>query len=235
MKIKNLGMLLQQGNRAKAYLQNLTRNGLVPNYTILVQNPDAPEALDTAPSETRDEFYDPSIPEIQTLEQYSVPYGLIIGKSCNEPQVVEALRQRPEDYFVFAGFGILREVFDAGKQLIHVHPGKLPEYRGSTCHHYSTVAEGKWYCTAFIMKPGIDEGDLITQREFLLPPRGIDSARIYDPFARSETLVDVVKQLAQTGGIQTFKQDLSQGVDFYINHPLIHYMAWKTFQKQNDK
>ena len=231
MKVENLGMLLQEGNRAKAYLQNLAKHNLLPNHTILLKNPDALEALDTAPSKTYAEFYNPLIPEIHTLQQFQIPYELITAKSCNEQAVVDTLRERSEEYFAFAGFGILKQVFDAEKQLIHVHPGKLPQYRGSTCHHYSAVAEGKWYCTAFLMKPRIDEGDLIVSKEFPLPPIGVDSARIYDPFVRSETLVEVVNQLAEKGTLKTYEQDLSQGVDFYINHPIIHYLAWRTFQK----
>jgi methionyl-tRNA formyltransferase len=233
MKIDNLGMLLQQGNRAKAYLQNLAKNNLLPNHALLIINPGTPESLDTTPEGVDKSLYDPSILETQTLERYGISYELIEGNSCNDSLVVEKLKNRPEEYFAFAGFGILKEVFNAGKKLIHVHPGKLPDYRGSTCHHYSTVAEGKWYCAAFIMKPGVDEGDLILQREFPIPRKEIDSARIYDPYTRSETLVSVVNQLAGTGGIKTTSQDLSKGASFYINHPLIHYMAWRIFQNQN--
>jgi len=229
--IENLGMFLQETHRSKAYLQNLIHHGLHPNYVFLLKDPNKPiENLDSLPKSSTDTLFDPSISEQQSLEEAQIPYEVISATSCNDPLVVEAIKQRPEDYFIFSGRGILKEIFETNKKIIHVHPGKLPEYRGSTCPYYSTLAGDGWGCTSFIMKPRIDEGELISQKIFPPPSGDIDPTRIYDPFTRSEVLVETVKQLADTGTLKTTKQDLSKGIDYYIIHPVLEFIAKESFK-----
>jgi len=147
-------------------------------------------------TESREGFFNPNISEEETLNRMQIPYSILRANSFNEPSVVEMIKGRPEKYFVFSGREILKELLDSGKNIIHIHPGKLPKYRGSTCPYYSILAGDGWWCTSFIMKPGIDEGELISIRRFPLPEDGVDATRIYDPYIRSELLVDTVVQLA---------------------------------------
>src|SRR3989339_568600 len=224
--VENLGMFLQATHRSKAYLQNLIRHGLYPNYVILLEDPDKPsENLDSLPKSSSDILFNPAISEKKSLEDAGIPYEVVIANSCNDLNVVEAVGNRSEDYFVFSGRGILKEIFNAGKKIIHVHPGKLPEYRGSTCPYYSTLANDGWWCTSFIMMPEIDQGEIISQKKFPLPFGDIDPTRIYDPFTRSEALVESVLQLADSGMVKTSKQNLDEGVDYYVIHPVLEFIA----------
>lgn len=226
-RISNLGMLLQEGNRAKAYLQALVLAGFYPNYVCLLRDSNFNASINQAPTHRRTLLFDPNVPEETTLKEKGIPYQIITSDSCNSPEVVNAIRARDEKYFVFSGKGILNEIFGAGKKLIHVHPGKLPEYRGSTCHFYSVLAGDGWHCSAFIMNPKIDEGDLILTKKFPLPGKNIDDARIYDPYARSKTLVDVIRQLSERGSIQTTRQNLSEGLMYYTIHPVLGFIRRK--------
>ncbi|MFA6446583.1 MAG: formyltransferase family protein, partial [Candidatus Paceibacterota bacterium] len=185
-------MLLQSGNRAKAYLQKLVRYELLPNFVILLKSVDEKqETLNLNPEQMKTAYYNPREEEEETMHKAGINFALISASSCNEKQVVETLAERPEEYIVFAGRDILKEAFLANKKFIHIHPGKLPQYRGSTCPYYSTIIERKWCCTAMIMQQEIDCGEIITVKEFPLPSSGIDATRIYDPHTRSETLADV--------------------------------------------
>ena len=231
MIVENLGMFLQEGNRSKAYLQKMLKGNLLPNFVLLIQNPDKKrEALNTNPENSENIYYNPNLPELDTLNETRISYQVVPARSCNDECVVEILRNRPETYFVFSGSGILKEAFNAEKKFIHVHPGKLPEYRGSTCPYYSSLIEGRWFCTAFIMDLEIDAGELIAIREFALPANEVDPTRCYDPHTRSEVLVDVIRQLAGTGRIETTKQDLSRGTDYYIIHPVLEYIAKESYK-----
>ena len=225
-KVENLGMLLQETNRSKAYLQSLIKSGLLPNFVLLLKKPSEikKETLDTAPEKTDLQYFDLNISEEQSLQEANIPYKIIQTSSCNDEQVVGALKNRPEQYFVFSGRGILSKELVKAKKLIHSHPGKIPAYRGSTCPYYSFLAGEGWHCTSFIMKPEIDEGEVITVKQFPLP-KGIDATRVYDPYTRSAVLVDTVQQLAETGTLKTTNQDLSKGITYYVIHPVLEFIA----------
>ena len=226
MVIENLGMLLQEGNRAKAYLQKLIKNNLLPNFVFLVQDPDnSKQLLNINTVEINTDYYDPGIKEVDTLKNSGISFQIIKAKSCNDDIVIDKLKKRHENFFIFSGYDILKEILNAGKRIIHVHPGKLPWYRGSTCLYYSILNEKKWGCTAIIMKPGIDQGDIIITKEFPVPPKEMDKTRIYDPHTRSEVLIDVAEQLAKTGTLKTSAQDIDQGNVYYVIHPVLEYIA----------
>ena len=231
MIVENLGMVLQEGNRSKAYLQKLVKANLLPSFVLLLKNSSNPkEKFNINPQKINSEYFDPTKDEKEILDEAKISYLILQASSCNEDCVVEELSKRPEEVFVFSGAGILNEVFKTGKKFIHVHPGKLPEFRGSTCPYYSTLKEGKWCCTGFIMNPGIDEGDLLLVKEFPLPSKGVDPTRIYDPHTRSEVLVLIVDQLRQNKKFKIEKQDLSQGIDYYLIHPVLEYIAKQSYE-----
>lgn len=229
--LPKLGMVLQETNRSKAYLQNLIMNGLLPNFVYILRGREK-EVFDSNPPNLESSFFNPYISEEDSLKVAGIPYRILKASSFNDPIVVETIKQRHEEYFIFSGSGILKEIFDSRKKFVHAHPGKLPEYRGSTCFYYSALAEDRWTCTAFIMSPRIDEGEIITSKEFPLPTKKIDPARVWDPYTRSEVLVNAVRPLVNGNTIRTTKQDLSTGVVYYIIHPVLRHLAQEKFQKE---
>ena len=77
----------------------------------------------------------------------------------NNAELREYVKKITCDYIVFTGGGILKDkILDAGKKFIHIHPGIVPEYRGSTCFYYSIINEKKVGVTAFIMDKTLDNG-----------------------------------------------------------------------------
>ena len=234
-RVSKLGMVLQEGNRARAYLQALVSAGFYPNHVLLLRHPIYNTPLNQFPSIRKTLLFDPNMPEEAILKERAISYQVINSDSCNDQKVVETLRARGEEYFVFSGRGILKNIFDSGKKFIHVHPGKLPEYKGSTCFYYSILAEDLWTCTSFLMSPGVDEGDIITSRSFPIPAANIDPARVYDPYTRSEVLVDVIGQLANTGTIKAKKQNQSAGITYYIIHPVLRHLAEERIRKFGKK
>lgn len=56
-----------------------------------------------------------------------------------------------------------------GLRMFHIHPGMVPELRGSDCFLWSAAVRHKLGVSCFYMSAGIDEGTILGQREFELP------------------------------------------------------------------
>jgi hypothetical protein len=56
-----------------------------------------------------------------------------------------------------------------GLRVFHIHPGIVPDLRGSDCFLWSAIVRGRLGVSCFYMSAGIDEGSVLGQREFSLP------------------------------------------------------------------
>ena len=66
------------------------------------------------------------------------------------------------------------------KNFIHCHPGKLPQYKGSTTIYYSILRENKIYCSAIVLNKNIDEGDVLFTEKFPIPNNIFSIDKNYD-------------------------------------------------------
>ncbi|MBI1968633.1 hypothetical protein HYS49_01870 [Candidatus Woesearchaeota archaeon] len=222
--IEDLGMIVQDKIRARAYIQGLLQAGYKPHAAIILEDKTSVEGgLETILGEKR--YFDPGKSFIETVRQENIPYKLIPAQGFNEAQVISALRQAAEEYFIFSGSGILKkDILSTGKKLIHVHPGRLPEFRGSTTFIYSFLSEAQCTATGFFMTPQIDAGDIITSRDFPPPAADVDFSRIYDPYIRSQVLADIAGALAQQGALCGERQNAG-GEIYYAIHPVLRTLA----------
>ena len=91
--------------------------------------------------------------------------------------------------------------------MLHVHPGRVPEMRGSDCLLWSAAIRQKLEFSCFFMSPGIDEGDIIRIKEYKIPKiKNLESltleygdeviyrALLYciDPHYRADLLSDIL-------------------------------------------
>jgi methionyl-tRNA formyltransferase len=129
---------------------------------------------------------------------------------------------------VFSGPGgaiVRAPLFATGKRFIHVHPGRLPEFRGSTTIYYGLLAEGRIEATALLLSEQIDAGPIIGRAMFD-PPRDrttIDAT--FDPNIRAALLVSVLREYARHGSFQETAQERGAGETFYIIHPVLKHLA----------
>lgn len=92
-------------------------------------------------------------------------------------------------------------------RVLHIHPGIVPDVRGSDCLYWSYLTRSRFGMSCFYMSPGIDEGDIIGQKEFALPDLSVlkdyltqDKEPLayrallfaFDPHLRAQLLVDVL-------------------------------------------
>jgi folate-dependent phosphoribosylglycinamide formyltransferase PurN len=259
MKLEDLGCLLINSSRSKAYIQKMINHVLIPELVILFERDKTSKSsnMPTSSSSTEDLvhrafqerkyfLYDPllknnavilphcSKPQkyatfnadetvAETLDKNRVNYITVRAPSINDPAIVKAIQNSTPAYFIFGGGGILRKpLLNAGRKFIHIHPGKVPFFKGSHCIEWSILKKEKCAVSAIFMSEGIDEGELIAQREFDNPElENNNIAPLYSAHIRSELLIDILKEYMRTGSFPATRQDTSVGTTYYKMHPAL--------------
>lgn len=219
-----LGIILTPDSRSKAYLQKIITENIDIDK-IIFMNDGRTEKVFTRDEKNISKKYGFDITESisTTLTSHGSSFKEFNFVDINHPMLIEYLKYNRCDYVIFTGGGILKSpILKLGPKFIHLHPGIVPQYRGSTCYYYSLLNEGKCGVTAFVMDEGLDTGPIIYQKIFSKPDhKYIDE--IYDAHIRSETLIDILKSnLLQEVkfGVQN-----SDGETYFIIHPVLKHIA----------
>lgn len=146
-------------------------------------------------------------------------------------QLEKHVKSLESNIVIFSGKGgeIVHENILQYKKFLHVHPGKLPSYRGSTTIYYSLLQESRCYATAFFLEKSIDTGNIIKEMEFDILDMDFDY--LYDPFIRSYLLVDVLKN----NQFEAFIQASNNQKEYYIIHPVLKKLALIKKDKMYEK
>jgi methionyl-tRNA formyltransferase len=236
----NFSMLLINNNRSKAYLQNLIKNNFIPKKVILLNDKNVTLVEHTEndklmAKETSQKFvrhladlnisFDEKEHILRTIENNNIEYCLVDNLDINSKEVIEKVKEIDDEYIVYSGPGgtILRtEILSLGKKFIHVHPGWLPKFRGSTTIYYSMLLESKVGCSVILFEEGIDEGPILYQQEYKINEKEIDFDYVLDPLVRAKARVEFFK----TDSIKPISQDYSDDAStFYIIHPLLKHIS----------
>lgn len=138
------------------------------------------------------------------VEQFS-------ASDFNDPVLQRRLLSMTDTAFLYTNGGIVpASLLDKpGVRVLHIHPGIVPDIRGSDCLLWSAQVRRRIGVSCFYMSPGIDEGPLISQLEVDLPrlPAMAEllaagrEPELYrsllfavDPHYRARLLVEVLKQ-----------------------------------------
>lgn len=225
--MKPLVLVLYPGVRARAYLQMMVRAGLAPDHAVLLgtETDDTYRAQWDVPPEPD---FDPREDLRSTLMRAQIPTHRIASLDVNGASLRELLVTLAPRCAVFSGGGILRgEALDAVPRWLHVHPGWLPDLRGSTCIHFGLLLHGRVGITAFFMERGIDLGPIVCQRDFAPDPRwsalSLDHAA--DAWMRGVVLLDALRALDAASPLLPRVQDPAEGTTFRIIHPVLKHLA----------
>jgi len=243
----NFSMLLTNNNRSKAYLQNLIKNNFIPSKVILLNDKNVTLAEHTEndkliSTNTKQKFirklsdleisFDEKEHILKTIENNSIEYVLLDTLDVNSTEVISEITKTKQEYIIYSGPGgtILRkEILSKGKKFIHVHPGWLPDYRGSTTIYYSMLFESKVGCSVILFEEGIDEGPVLFRKEYEIFEKGIDFDYLLDPLVRTKTLIEFLK----TKKINPIKQDDDKEAStFYIIHPILKHISILNHDKE---
>ena len=220
-----VGIILTPDNRSKAYIQKLISNKIKLEHIILMNKEIKEKSFSENEIKISKSYgFDISESVIQTLVKNNLAYKEFDFIDINHPELIKYVSKINLDYCIFAGGGILKhQILNLSTKFIHLHPGIVPYYRGSTCFYYSILKDDNCGVSAYLMDENLDTGDLILQLNFPKPSH-IYLDDIYDPHIRSETLVAIFrKKLLEKKKFQ--KQDKSNSWPFFIIHPVLKHIA----------
>jgi methionyl-tRNA formyltransferase len=214
-------------NRTKAYLQLLEKNNVMPSYVLLL-SPDNHSFANSAGKDEAQPYFDPYESVLHTLQKNEVKYETIRSSDINDPIVSGKLQNARQHYVIYSGYGgqILKShLFRMNKRFIHIHPGIVPEFRGSTTMYYSLLSNGTLGATALFLDESIDTGPIIQTKEYAIPPNNVDLDYIFDPFMRADLLAEVLVKYRNTGYFSQLAQDTENGETYRIIHPVLKHIA----------
>ena len=243
MNLPDIGIILADTSRSRAYLRALVRNNLLPNFALVLED-DSGGALPGQVKQSSVEPFSKAISELDDcwaeinydhtfsikseLNRLSIPYKTSLSKDINIPLVLDILRQREESVFIYSGFGgalLRKDILSLGKHFLHVHGGYLPAFKGSTTNYYSLLVENTIGASSIFLSEEIDSGPILMRQKFPAPTdrQGID--HIYDSAARSKVLIDTLNRYVAKGEWEFDLPNNVGGETYYIIHPVLKHIA----------
>lgn len=143
------------------------------------------------------------------------------SESLGSSELIQTLQRTTPDYVIYAGAAgniVPKEILDIAP-VIHIHPGALPMFRGSTTIYWALLQEMRPTCSVMFLNEYIDQGLIIHEKVCSMPTRLSELDGLYDAGVRAETLQEVLVLLAKDE--LRLKQQNSQGKDYYVIHPVL--------------
>jgi methionyl-tRNA formyltransferase len=157
------------------------------------------------------------------------PYLRVAASGINAHVVANALSESEVDFAIFAGNPgeiVAPAILSLGIPLLHMHPGALPAFRGSTVIYYSILAQQPITVSAILLAECIDCGPVLHTRNFAYPRADDDIDGAFDATIRAETLAELLDLTVRNGTLPAPQNsDSSKGMDYFIIHPVLKHIA----------
>ena len=146
--------------------------------------------------------------------------GVGLDAELNDPAVANAVTALSPDLVIYAGAAgnIVGEHLLSGAPFLHVHPGSVPRYRGSTTIYWSLLEGSPVTVSAIYLSEQIDQGQLVAAMEAPNPTPSSDIDGLYDSGIRA-LLLD--KVLEGNTALPTSINQAGPGRDYYVIHPVL--------------
>lgn len=235
-------MVLANNNRSKAYLQTVCAAGMPPLKVLLLREGGAKLPEQTAHDkishgkaagkfirvhpETGITFDEKESLEA-SLENRGVAYEAVDSLDVNSEAVVSRVAALPGSTVVYSGPGgvlLKPAILSQGKRLLHVHPGRLPDYRGSTTVYWSYLLEGTVSASAILMEAELDAGPVLLTLDFKVGKGEADFDYLVDPAVRAKVLLECLRDFDRLLAAAR-PQPAAGGDTFYIIHPVLRHLA----------
>ena len=148
-------------------------------------------------------------------------------KSINSKIATKKILSFENKNFIFSGYPgeIVKNEILLKKNFFHCHPGKLPEFKGSTTIYYALLLKKDIYCSVIKISDKIDSGEIFYERKFNKPLNKIEIEKKFDDKIRSITICEFLKKKKfKKIKYKSSKKYLSS---YYICHPLLRQLIIK--------
>lgn len=221
-------------SRTRAYLEAFAERGLAPQMTILYGNENVLDVTIVGG------YVNPFAENYSDLCRAVLPMDagdllagvpsktqIVSAGSVNDDELVKVLFETGISTIIFSGHPgeIVRGNALAVGKFLHVHPGKLPNYRGSTTAHYSLLQENQVWASLLVLDKGIDTGEVLLRREMPLPPTPEYFDQIYDPSIRATLLAIYLAGEEGKEPLSSVQESPEYGKTYYVIHPLLRKHA----------
>ena len=225
MHLDGVALLLSENARARAYVSQLLSASLRPAAAVVVESPE----MVHAPTQRRETpLFNNTTSVKQQLVEAGIEMHVVQAEIFNDVLVTQAVSSLKQAIVIFAASAgsLLRQpFFRLGKTYLHVHPGRLPDYRGSTPMYYSLLREGNLTMTAFIMAEELDAGAVLMERCFPAPQPRTDIDLFFDPYLRACVLVELMQFYAEHRCLPETREMTAVGEIYYVIHPVLKHIA----------
>ncbi len=209
--MKNLGLIISQTKRSLSYLKILRKIDIKLDVIIVYGN------------------------EAENLKKYNSFKSKIYyfkGKKMSNLISNKILSLATKNFIVspYPGEIIKDENLLKKKNLFHVHPGKLPEYKGSTIIYYSILNKKKIYCSVIKLSKNLDQGKVFFRKSFITPASLNESNyNSFDNKIRSLTIKSFISKAPKL-----IKQNKYKYFEnYFVIHPILRKISFdKKFKKK---
>ncbi len=224
-KLNNLAILCAKNSRSIAYLYFLEKNKILPTTIILIDTKKNYKKIKIK----KNKFFEYNLDIKKFAFKNDIQLIILKNTKVNDDRCFNTINRLNEKYIIYAanyGDILSFRYFSIKKKFIHIHPGKLPQYKGSTTYYYEILNEQSISFSAIFQDEKIDNGKVIAFKKFNLNSvikKDID--HIYDPYLRSKLLIKVILELKNKKKLKSSTQSKSNKNIYYIIHPLLKHIA----------
>ena len=234
---KEFTFLFSENYRSRAYAQFFIQSGFIPAQILCIGN-----EKQSPPEGLQDVYIDPYSgysfrPGQKVSETFRGIRNInrnLTNVDINSKIFAEEAKKLEIGRAVYSGRpGVLiaARTLQHFSEVVHVHGGYLPDFKGSTTFYFSILAEKKIGASSIVLNTEIDQGDILVRQKFN-PVSGINIDYILDPLARANVLINTLRKISsQKSEDIVLKQNKNSGTTYQVIHPIL---KWKALRKLNN-
>ena len=203
----NFSLIIANNKRSLVYIKELLKGKYFPEEVIVLDNKDQ---------------------KIFSLTQNNnLKVKFLKTKDINSLKTINYILKNKIYNFIYSGYAsqiIKNNKLLKSKKIIHAHPGKIPEFKGSTTIFYSILKNKTVYCSVFRMSKILDSGKLIFLKKFNIKPNDLEQFDVFDYQIRIRTIIEALKKNFKYKKVKIVKKKF---IDYHVAHPIIRSLVKK--------
>ena len=149
-----INLILSSTNRSLIYLNELIKNNFRLNLVIFYSLQKNKKIFNI-------------------LKQKKINYKVLKTNEINDLNIEKELSRSGNALNIFSGYPgqIIKSKKILKNKILHIHPGSLYDFKGSTTLYYSLIMKGLIYCSVIVLNNKIDSGKVLFKKKFTLPKK----------------------------------------------------------------
>jgi len=212
---KKFSLIISNTARSFEYLKCLSNSKLIPEYILYLNN------------NSNNKFF--KIFKKKKFFFSNLKPKIFKTKKINK-SVSKYILSHKTNNIIYSGYpGIIlkNKKLLSQKNLIHSHPGKLPEYKGSTTIYYSLLKDKKIFCSTLILNNKIDSGEVLFIKKYSIPKNIKKIDKDFDNKIRSKNILLYLKKCRSKNIVSKNKNTYP----YFVIHPLLRSIVFKKYEK----